>query len=75
MEVGLRFCVEFGDHFTSLSTQRNSIDRYILGDISSLRYEFQTSAVEKISGIPGKGILVDPLTNKYSPLEDTLQMN
>lgn len=38
--VGLRLCVDSKDLFTSLSTQNNSIDEYIRGDVGCIRYEF-----------------------------------
>lgn len=74
MDIRVRLCVDSKDLFTSLSTQRNSIDRSIRGDVGCIRYEFQTHAVEKISWIPGKTNLADPLTKKDSSLTDTLQL-
>lgn len=74
MDVGMRLCVDSKDLFTSLSTQKNSIDKSIRGDVGCIRYEFQTGAVEKISWIPGSVNLADPLTKKDSSLTDALQL-
>ena len=72
MNIGVHLCVDSKDLFTSLSTQRNSIDRSIRGDVASIRFEFQVGNVNKISWIPGKINLADPLTNKDSQLTDAL---
>lgn len=74
MDIRVRLCVDSKDLFTSLSTQRNSIDRAIRADVGCIRYEFQTGAVEKISWIPGNTNLADPLTKKDSSLTDTLRL-
>lgn len=54
MEIKFKLCVDSRDLFTSLSTQRNSIDRSIRGDVACITYEFETGTVESISWIPGK---------------------
>lgn len=74
-DIKLRLCVDSKDLFTSLSTQRNSIDRSIRGDVGCIRFEFQTGAVDKISWIPGNLNLADPLTKKDSQLTDLLQLS
>ena len=74
MEIKLRIAVDSKDLFTSLSTQRNSIDKSIRGDVSCIRFEFQTGAVDTISWIPGQANLADPLTKKDSCLTDALQL-
>lgn len=74
MDIKLRLCVDSKDLFTSLSTHRNSIDRSIRGDVSCIRFEFQTGAVDKISWVPGNVNLADPLTKKDSQLTDMLQL-
>ena len=74
MIIPVRLCVDSKDLFTSLSTQRNSIDRSIRGDVASIRYEFQVGNVRQISWIPGKINLADVLTKKDSPLTDALQL-
>ena len=40
MKISVRLCVDSEDLFTSLSTQRNSIDRSIPGDVATIRFEF-----------------------------------
>ena len=74
MEIKVRIAVDSNDLFTSLSTQKNSIDKSIRGDVSCIRFEFQTGAVETISWIPGQANLADPLTKKDSCLTDALQL-
>lgn len=49
MDIKLRLFVDSKDLFTSLSTQRSSIDKWIRGDVSCVRHEFQTGAVDRIS--------------------------
>lgn len=61
------------DLFTSLSTQRRSIDKCIRGDVASIRFEFQFRNFENISLIPGRVNLADALTKKDSPLTDAVQ--
>lgn len=75
MEIKLRFALYYKDLFTSLSTQKKSIDKSIRGDVSCIRYEFQTGAVDKISWIPGQANLAEPLTKKDSSLTDAIQLN
>lgn len=72
MEISLRLFVDSKDLFTSLSSQRLSIDRSIRGDVGSIRFEFQTGSVENISWITGKINLADVLTKQDSALTDTL---
>lgn len=74
MDIRVRLCVDSKDLFTSLSTQKNSIDSSIRGDVGCIRFEFRTGTVEKISWIPGKVNLADPLTKKDSVLTEPLQL-
>ena len=74
MEVDLKIFVDSKDLFTSLSTQRLSIDRSIRGDVGSIRFEFQTGAVQSVSWIPGKINMADVLTKKDSALTDMLTL-
>lgn len=53
VKVKVQVCVESKDLFTSLSTQRKSIDRSIRSDVAFIRYEIQVGAVDKITWIPG----------------------
>lgn len=68
--IKLRIFVDSNDLFTSLSTQRLSIDRSIRGDVEPIRFEFQTSAVQNIGWVPAKINLTDVLTKKDSALND-----
>ena len=74
MKVDLKIFVDSKDLFTSLSTQRLSIDRSIRGDVGSIRFEFQTGAVQSVSWIPGKINMADVLTKKDSALTDMLTL-
>ena len=74
MYIRVHLCVDSKDLFTSLSTQRNSIDRSIRGDVASIRFEFQVGKVNRIKCITGKINLADVLTKKDSPLTDDLQL-
>ena len=64
IDIKVRLCVDSKDLFTSLSTQKNSIDKAIQGDVGCIRFEFQTGAVDMVSWIPGNINLADPLTEK-----------
>lgn len=46
-KVKLMVITDSRDLFTSLSTQRNSIDNYIRADVHVIRYEFQTKLSTK----------------------------
>lgn len=74
LNVPVHVCVDSKDLFTSLSTQRNSIDRSIRSDVACIRHEFQVGNVDEISWIPGKLNLADVLTKPDSPLTDMLQL-
>lgn len=74
IEVRVQVCVDSKDLFTSLSTQRNSVDRSIRSDVACIRYEFQTGCIDAITWIPGKLNLADVLTKSDSPLTDALQL-
>lgn len=43
------------------------------GDVSVIRYEFETHKVNRVTWIPGKVNITDPLTKNNSPLTDPLQ--
>ncbi len=73
-DVQLQICVDSKDLFNSMSTQRQSIDRSIRGDVACIRYEFQTGSVNEISWIPGKMNLADVLTKTDSPLSEALKL-
>lgn len=74
MHTGIRLCVDSKDLFSSLSTQRNSIDRSIRADVACIRYEFQVRNIEEITWIPGKLNLADVLTKKDSAISEALQL-
>lgn len=74
MEIELLIALDSKDLFSSLSTQRNSIDRSIRADVNVIRFEFETKSVSKIYWIPGKMNLSDPGTKADSPLIPALQL-
>lgn len=70
LDIKVLLCVDRKDLFTSLSTQRNLIDRSIRGDFSSIRFEFYTGTVEETLLVPDNKNLSDPLTKRDSQLTD-----
>lgn len=74
MKIQIHICVDSKDLFTSMSTQKTSVDKSIRGDVACIRYEFQVGNVSKISWIPGSLNLADPLTKTDSPLTEALQL-
>jgi len=74
MEIDLWIVVDSKDLFDTLSTCRNAIDRSIRGDVSVIRYEFETKNVSRIIWVPGKTNLADACTKEYSPLVEAVQL-
>ena len=66
--------VDSKDLFDSMTSCRNATDRAIRGDISVIRFEFETRAVNKVLWIPGSCNLSDPLTKINSPLTEPLHV-
>eukprot|EP00171_Calliarthron_tuberculosum_P022021 IDg22021t1 len=62
------------DLWDSLSTCHTPLDKSIRADVSVIRYEFETHNVNKMTWIPGKCNLSDPLTKPNSPLVKSLQL-
>ena len=62
------------DLYTSLSTQRKSIDRSVRADVNYIRYQFEISNANRICWIPGRLNLADPGTKPDSPLIQALQL-
>lgn len=54
LDIGDHLCVDFKDLFTSLSIQRNSIDRSFRRDVACIRFEFQVGNVKQFTWISGK---------------------
>lgn len=48
MRIGIHLCLCSDDLFSSLSTQRNFIDRSIRADVDCIRYQFQLANVNKV---------------------------
>lgn len=66
-------CLGSKDGLTSLSTQRNSIDKSTLGDFVSIRFEFQLGNVGNFSWIPGKINLANALAKEDSSSTEAVQ--
>lgn len=62
------------DLYTTLTTCRNASDRSVRGDVSLIRYEFETQNVSRMIWVPGKVNLSDPGTKPNSPLSNALQL-
>lgn len=62
------------DLYTSLSTQRQSIDRSVCADVNYIRYQFEIGNADRICWIPGRLNLADPGTKPDSPLIHALQL-
>lgn len=67
--IPLVISLDTRDLFTSLYTQRTSVDKCILCDVSVIRYEDERRNVAKFIWIPGKQNLADPKRSD-SPLTD-----
>lgn len=72
MPTALIIVVDSKDLFTTLTTQRQSVDRSIRGDIGVIRFEFETRNVSRIIWIPGKTNPADIGTKFDSPLTDAV---
>lgn len=68
--IDVQICVGYKDLFTSLLTQRNSIDRSIRIDVAYIRFEFQVCSVDKVTWIPGK-----QTWQRYFPSQKALSPN
>lgn len=72
--INVRVFVGSRDLFTSLSIQRNSIDRSIRSDFAYVQCEFQVRSVDMITWVPGKPNLADVLTMPDILLTEALQL-
>lgn len=74
VDIELILITDSKDLFTSLSTQRSSIDKYISADVNSILFELETYAVDKIVWIPNRLNLADTGTKRDNSLSDVLQL-
>lgn len=74
LEIKLQLCIDSKELFNTLSIQRNSINKSVRGDVSSIRIELMTGAVDKITWIPGKSDISDVLTKRDSLITETMQL-
>lgn len=74
ISVQLVVVTDSKDMYTSLSTQRNSVDKSIRSDVNLIRFEFETNSVNTVIWIPGKTNPADCATKRDSPLTDMLRL-
>ena len=74
INVKLLVATDSKDLFNALSTQRNSIDKSIRGDVNLIRFEYETHSVNTVVWIPGKCNPADPGTKRDSALTDVLRL-
>ena len=74
LSVELIFILDSKDLYTSLSTQRQSIDRSVRADVNYIRYQFEVGNANRICWVPGRLNLADPGTKPDSPLTQALQL-
>ena len=74
IDVGFTIVVDTKDLYDTISTKRLPTDKTIKGDVSSLRYDFEVSVINRIIWLPGKFNIADPLTKRNSPIEKSLQL-
>ena len=72
--VELIVILDSKDLYTSLSTQRQSINRSVRADVNFIRYEFEVGNADRICWVPGRLNLADPGTKLDSPLTQSLQL-
>lgn len=66
--INLIVVVDSKDLYTTLTTQRQSIDRSIRGDVGVIRFEFEVKNITEVMWIPGKLNPADVGTKFDSPL-------
>lgn len=74
MHIDLIVALDSKDLFGTMSPCCNSVDCSIRGDVSLIKYEYETHKVNQVTWIPGKLNLTDPLTKTNSPLTEPLQL-
>jgi len=74
MKLDLVIVVDSKDLYDTISTCRLATDRSIRGDISLMRYDFETHKITRMVWIKGTTNLSDPLTKRDSPLMNSLQL-
>lgn len=74
MEIELVVVLDSKDLYSSLATQRKSIERSVRADVNFIQYQFETKQANRICWIPGRLNLADPGTKPDSPLVAALQL-
>lgn len=73
MDIELIVALYPKDLFSSLPTQRKSVDRSVRANVNFIIYQFETSQANRICCIPGRLNLADSSTKPDSPLVPALQ--
>ena len=73
-KINLTVAIDSKDLYNSLSTCRTPTDKSIRGDVSLLRYNFETRKLHKVVWLPGTVNPADVLTKLNSGLVDTVQL-
>ena len=74
VQTELWIILDSKDLYETLTTCRNATDRSVRGDVSLIRYEFETQNVSRMIWIPGSTNLADPGTKPNSSLSQALQL-
>ncbi|PXF42688.1 hypothetical protein BWQ96_07574 [Gracilariopsis chorda] len=74
IEIGLWIVVDLKDLYGTLTTCRNAVNRSMRGDVSVIRYEFETGNIESMLWIPGRLNCADPLTTNDTPMYGSLEL-
>ena len=74
IEVDLIILMDSKDLYSSLASQRQSIDKSIRADVNFVRNEFEVGNANRIACIPGKLNLADPGTKPDSHLISALNL-
>ena len=70
IDIPLVLVVENMDLYTALSTQRQSVDCSIHGDVPLIRHEFELGTLSEMIWVPGSVNLADVGTKHTSPLRE-----
>ena len=74
VEVKLRICVDSKDLWDSLTTCHEPTEKSIKADVNVIQYAYETRNISCMTWIPGKLNPADVLTEKDSPMVNTLQL-
>lgn len=72
--IPFEIILDSSDLFTSLSTQRQSIDKSTRADVNVIRHDLERRNVSKFTWISGKANLADVGTKSDSPVADAFRL-